>query len=78
MVANDKIFLKIKNKIWLSIEKNIIKYGKIESRHKLIVIRDFCQATIRNIFSVQICRNYSLRFLLWVNTKVYLEICGFR
>ena len=50
MVANDKIFLKIKNKIWLSIEKNIIKYGKIESRHKLIVIRDFCQATIRNIF----------------------------
>ena len=51
MVANDKIFLKIKNKIWLSIEKNI-KYGKIESRHKLIVIRDFCQATIRNIFSV--------------------------
>ena len=47
-----KSSLIIKNKIWLSIEKNIIKYGKIESRHKLIVIRDFCQATIRNIFSV--------------------------
>ena len=34
-VAKDtKIFLKMKNKGYLSIEKNIIKYGKIKPLHK--------------------------------------------
>ena len=35
MIAKDiKIFLQIENKVWLSIAKNIIKYGKIELLHK--------------------------------------------
>ena len=33
VLRNIKIFLRIKNKDWLSIEKNI-KYGKIEPLHK--------------------------------------------
>ena len=34
---NIKIYLKMKNKGWLSIEKFLIKYGKIKLLHKQIV-----------------------------------------
>ena len=34
VASNIKIFLKMKNKGWLSIEKNVMKYGKVKPLHK--------------------------------------------